>query len=150
LTFAKSSQTELTERKYEMNIDYDGVNSVISEAVNKYESRLISVIVEAMDDGEITKVQIPFEWEICDVCRGNGNHSNRLGVINVDDWDDEELDGYFAGRYDVGCERCDGSGKIRVIAVDLLPEDVQQFVGEYRDGYSENLEERRSEMMWGC
>jgi len=132
-----------------MSIDYDGINSIIDEAVNRYELRLPSVIAEAMNDGEITKAQIPFEWEICNVCHGDGGHSNRLGVINVDDWDDEELDGYFAGRYDVTCERCNGSGKIRVIAVDSLPEDVQQFIGDYRDGYSENLAERRSEMMWG-
>jgi len=133
-----------------MNIDYDGINSMIDEAVNRYELRLPSVIAEAMNDGEITKAQIPFEWEICNVCRGDGGHSNRLGVINVDDWDDEELGDYFAGRYDVACERCDGSGKIRHIVTAYLPEDVQQFVEEYRRDYSDGLEERRSEMMWGA
>lgn len=133
-----------------MNIDYDGINSMIDEAVNRYELRLPSVIAEAMNDGEITKAHIPFEWEICHACRGDGSHSNRLGVINVDDWDDEELDGYFAGRYDVPCECCDGSGKVRHIVTASLPEDVQQFIEEYRRDYSENLEERRSEMMWGA
>ena len=132
-----------------MNIDYDGINSLIAESANRYEQDLVSVIADAMNDGEITKTPIPFEWEICDVCRGGGSHSNRLGVINPDDWNSDDLNDYFAGRYDVSCERCNGTGKIRVIAVDLLPEDVQQFIGEYRDCYSETLAERRFEMMWG-
>jgi RecJ-like exonuclease len=52
------------------------------------------------------------KWEICCNCEGEGAHSKRLGVINVDDWDSESLDDYMAGGYDQPCEVCKGIGKV--------------------------------------
>ena len=52
------------------------------------------------------------KWHICPTCSGDGKHSIALGVINRDEWDDEELSDYFAGNYDSICETCQGSGKV--------------------------------------
>jgi DnaJ-class molecular chaperone len=51
-------------------------------------------------------------WHICPTCSGDGAHSIALGVINRDEWSDDELDGYMAGDYDSICETCKGAGKI--------------------------------------
>lgn len=133
-----------------MHIDYDGINSFIDEQANRCEAGLISDLSDAMRDGSITRVSIQLCWEICDVCHGDGGHSNRLGVINLNEWSDDEIDGYFNGRYDVTCERCNGSGKVRVIDESVLPDDVASFINEYRNSYFEDLCERRSEMMYGA
>ena len=50
----------------------------------------------------------------CPDCNGEGKHSQHLGVINPEDWDDEDLDHYFAGHYDRTCRRCKGGGTLDV------------------------------------
>jgi RecJ-like exonuclease len=52
------------------------------------------------------------KWNICPVCNGDGAHSKRLGVINMDEWGQDELDDYFNGAYDSTCECCAGAGKV--------------------------------------
>jgi hypothetical protein len=42
-------------------------------------------------------------WLICDECSGTGKHSQHMGVISTEDWEDEDLDRYFAGHYDKPC-----------------------------------------------
>jgi hypothetical protein len=53
------------------------------------------------------------KWAICCNCGGDGSHARNLGVINPDEWTDEELEAYRCGAYDTACEDCDGSGKVR-------------------------------------
>ena len=52
------------------------------------------------------------KWHICPTCSGEGSHSIALGVIDVNEWDSDELSDYFAGGYDSPCETCKGSGKV--------------------------------------
>ena len=52
------------------------------------------------------------KWHICPTCSGEGAHSGALGVINRDEWSEDELADYFAGGYDSLCETCQGSGKL--------------------------------------
>jgi hypothetical protein len=42
-------------------------------------------------------------WLQCDNCNGTGKHSQHMGVISTEDWEDEDLDRYFAGDYDKPC-----------------------------------------------
>ena len=51
-------------------------------------------------------------WEICCNCDGNGSHAKHLGIIDTEEWSDEELDAYMNGGYDTACEVCDGTGKV--------------------------------------
>jgi hypothetical protein len=54
------------------------------------------------------------KWVICSNCKGEGRclPEGLRGVINTDEWSDDELDGYFGGEYDVPCTVCEGSGKV--------------------------------------
>lgn len=52
-------------------------------------------------------------WMICPTCRGDGSHARALGVINPDEWSDDEMADYMAGALDDICESCEGSGKVR-------------------------------------
>lgn len=131
-------------------IDYDGINSVLDEIGNREEKQLISSVVRAMKDGEITNCSLHLSWEICHICHGNGGHSRRLGVIDIENWDEESFSEYMNGRYDSRCEMCDGSGKIKVLNEDYLPEDVKEYINDYYINLSQHLAERRSEMYFGC
>jgi len=51
-------------------------------------------------------------WEICLNCDGEGCHAKKLGIINLEDWDDDSLENYMNGAYDSACEVCNGSGKV--------------------------------------
>jgi hypothetical protein len=58
--------------------------------------------------------RLPFSWEVCDCCGGSGTHVHRsidAGGLTAEDlreWDEDEREGYFSGRYDVSCEDCGG------------------------------------------
>jgi hypothetical protein len=131
-------------------IDYDGINSVTEEYLNSEMARMIPALTDAMRDGEVTNCQLHYEWQICDTCRGHGGHSRRLGVINRDDWDDEDFYDYMAGAYNATCEMCNGSGKVRELEVEMLPQDVQDWVERYQRDAAEDAAVRRWEMLNGC
>jgi DnaJ-class molecular chaperone len=66
-------------------------------------------------------------WQICPHCEGDGHHAKSLGVINMEDADEEFREDYFAGRYDRTCEICNGSGKVREgEAIDRMSALAQQ------------------------
>lgn len=67
------------------------------------------------------ELELPAVWDICDRCKGDGQHVNP----NIDghgisaeeweqDWDEESREGYFRGDYDVPCEARCTSGKVLV------------------------------------
>jgi hypothetical protein len=49
-------------------------------------------------------------WE----CDGQGKHSRHLGEITPSEWEDDDLQHYFAGGYDRPCRRCWGQGTLDV------------------------------------
>lgn len=57
-------------------------------------------------------------WIICPECAGDGKVDNPAfsnGFTHEELYEDEDFaEGYFAGRYDVTCSCCKGSGKIQV------------------------------------
>jgi hypothetical protein len=53
------------------------------------------------------------KWIICPDCGGDGHHARHLGVINRDEWEDEEFEHYMHGDYDRICDNCGGGGKVR-------------------------------------
>lgn len=67
------------------------------------------------EDG--SEIELPWRWEICGRCHGNGSHVNPAvdGWSRDSEWaDDDFIEGYFEGRYDVRCEEGCDHGKIRV------------------------------------
>jgi hypothetical protein len=134
-------------------IDYDAVEDDFQNQVNRYEAEMINHLMQAMSDGDVANCKLVYDWQICNVCRGNGGHSRRLGVISqeiIDDWDDEDLDYYMSGGYDQTCERCDGSGKVKELNLRSLPEDVLLWIAKYRDDSYNSAYMTRSERMMGA
>lgn len=85
-------------------------------------------------------------WMICPHCEGDGHHSMHLGVIDRDEWDEEDFDRYLEGVYDRECEVCHGSGKVRADEFDERPLIVRDGV-VYRD--ADDASEHWLRMMGG-
>lgn len=74
------------------------------------------------DEGEEVTLQLPAEYVVCGRCRGEGSHCNPAidgnGITESDreDWaDDDFMEGYLGGRYDVTCEECGGDRVVLVV-----------------------------------
>jgi len=68
------------------------------------------------ETGEEVVTSLPYKWQICSHCRGEGSSSAYLGAYTSDEWnqmDYEWQEDYIAGRFDRPCEHCEG-GKVRV------------------------------------
>ena len=67
------------------------------------------------DDG--SEIELPFKWEICSHCEGEGMSSAYLGAYTREDMDEagpEFMAEYMAGAYDKPCDCCGGSGKVKI------------------------------------
>jgi hypothetical protein len=92
---------------------------------------------ERGENGGVVEVELdaPAHWEICSRCSGNGTHVNPNidgnGITSSEwaEWDEDEREGYFSGRYDVQCEDCSGSGKILEI-------DHERFEAQHPAAYA--------------
>ncbi len=134
-------------------VDYDGERDVYLSRLEAGEREMLLALVDAMRDGEVTRWSPVYEWEICDTCRGEGGHSRRLGVITSEDWDDwsdEDRAHYLSGGYDATCDRCGGSGKVRVLDMESAPADVQAWVEGYERDLYESESIRYAERLAGC
>jgi len=63
-------------------------------------------IILITDDGKET--ELPGMWTICHKCRGKGHSSAHLGVVDRNDFTDEEWAQYLEGGYDRPCGCSDG------------------------------------------
>jgi DnaJ-class molecular chaperone len=105
------------------------------------------------DDG--SEIELPFKWEICSTCRGNGKSSAYLGAFTRSEMDEEGpefMEDYMAGHYDRTCDDCNGSGKIkRVDWSKLTKEQKREWNAQVRadnECAEEAAWERR--MLGGC
>ena len=69
-------------------------------------------------------------WIICPACEGDGSHVNPnidAGGIPAQQFaeDPQFAEEYFGGLYDVACQVCNQSGKIRQSQVEQLEEAAQ-------------------------
>jgi RecJ-like exonuclease len=69
----------------------------------------------------------PQKWEICCRCKGEGKHdhpafANGITQSEMREMGRDGMDSYFAGHYDVRCDECDGTGKVRALDVDAMDE----------------------------
>lgn len=86
--------------------------------------------IPAYVDGDGVEHQLPWKWEICGRCHGNGTHGNpAFDGLSADDefWHDDEdfLPDYLEGKYDVACEAGCESGKVRAVdEARMSPEQV--------------------------
>lgn len=86
------------------------------------------------DEGE--EIQLPTKWAICDRCRGEGHHSNPAFDGTTTEWwydgdpDGESLQAYMSGAYDIPCDDCHGSGKVKEVDRDRCTERQLEILRE--------------------
>lgn len=94
-------------------------------------------------------VEVPGKYEVCDRCRGENKHT-KPGIddhgLSFEDFaeDPDFEEDYFAGVYDVVCERCKG---LRVV---VIP-DLDRCTEEQRRKVEAHLDEKadiRHERVW--
>lgn len=100
-------------------------------------------------------VQIGTRWEVCPRCNGEGHHGNpAFDGASISDFDEEFLDGYFSGDYDVSCAECGGRTTVQVDDLSsLTPEQFENYELERRqeaENRYENYITYRAEMGLGC
>ncbi len=69
-----------------------------------------------MNDG--TEVFFPAVKAVCYNCNGEGSvlcDGLRGQVMDFEEWEQEEVDGYFNGNYDVSCPVCKGNNVVSEI-----------------------------------
>ena len=103
------------------------------------------------DDG--TETELPFRWEICGHCRGEGKSSAYLGAYTRDEMDEqgqEFFEDYMAGRYDRACDRCDGAGKVKRVDWLKLTREQRRAWNEQVRSDREMAAEEAAERRAGC
>lgn len=103
------------------------------------------------DDGSGT--ELPFKWSICSGCDGHGKSSAYLGAYTRSEMDEagpEFLEDYMAGRYDRACDRCEGSGKVRIVDWSKLTKTQRKAWNAQVRGEREDRAVERAERAMGA
>jgi hypothetical protein len=102
---------------------------------------------------------LPHCWAICERCRGEGRHDHPAFANGItssewrDEWDPDAREAYMRGDYDVPCEVCDRTGKVRVPNVAAMTYPQKRLAAARRRAARWHLEfetERRAEERMGC
>lgn len=107
----------------------------------------ITVTYSEGDETEKT-LDLAFTWEICSPCEGNGTSSAYLGAYTADDWDqmdDSFKDDFKSGALARECDCCGGSGKVRKIREDMIPQRMREPIAAYRRSMDELAADEASE-----
>tara|TARA_R100001463_G_scaffold58250_1_gene110518 strand:+ start:704 stop:1174 length:471 start_codon:yes stop_codon:yes gene_type:complete len=90
-------------------------------------------------------------WGICNICSGSGKVVNPNidagGISDWSEWDYEEREAYFSGRYDQPCPECRGSGKV---LNPNFPKDIQDLLNEWEEDDYQSHKEHLAELAYGC
>ena len=93
---------------------------------------------------------IKFKWIICPCCQGEGSienpaFNNGFTVSEWDEMDDCQKNHYMKGAYDVPCDECDSSGKVKVEYVALMTfGEKRKYIIKMRE--DEEMRQINSEM----
>ena len=96
--------------------------------------RLIFVLCDDEDDEEIHT--LPAKYAVCDTCGGRGKHVNPAidaSGLTQDDFDEDPdfAEGYWGGRYDVGCYECKGARVVPVPNEDAMNDDERELYDKW-------------------
>jgi hypothetical protein len=96
-------------------------------------SMTLSFVLEN-DSEEEKEYTLPMRYCVCGTCGGKGRHVNpgvdANGITSSEwsDWDEEEKEAYFSGRYDVDCYECGGEKVVPEINEEMAdPKLLQQL-----------------------
>src|SRR5690606_37284863 len=115
---------------------------------------MVGTVTVFDDEGEPVEADIGFRYCVCDTCAGRGRHTSPsidAGGLSADDWDDDDMELYQSGAYDVACYGCGGRG--------LMPEPAPRNdsergilakIEEMENDRAASHAEQRAEMMMGA
>jgi hypothetical protein len=105
------------------------------------------------ETGEEKVFQLESKREVCPRCQGIGRHSREdiddsyLVDIMIADGDEEGLEGYYNGNYDVICTVCNGQN---VVDAPVFPEWMQKKLNEWYRWEAEYRRECDAERRMGA
>ena len=109
-----------------------------SREVGQRGARTFVLLTREDDEGVEKTTELSAKIEICGCCSGKGTHVNP--AIDGHGLSQEEMDedpdfreDYFAGKYDVSCEDCGGTGRVAVVDWTGHPELAQQVAADLRE-----------------
>jgi len=130
--------------------------NIVERAAHNVVVRCAKCGSEEIDD-VLIETALPWVWEICGGCNGNGKHDHPAfgnGITadewNGPDWDDDSRQTYRSGGYDVSCGECDGTGKVMVVDEDACDPDLLDAYRDDREAAAECDAESRMERMMGA
>lgn len=91
-----------------------------------------------------------YRWTICDRCDGEGKtghpaFDNGITSSEWNEWDEEDRRNYMNGLYDVTCEGCKGTGKVKIPDVSRMTfAEKRELVVERRNMRADRENERIS------
>jgi hypothetical protein len=100
------------------------------------------------DDGEKIELKVTWHWIICERCRGEGKHVHDAYSVWTDEdrYEDPEcFEDMLDGKYDVTCEACHGSGKVRAILVTEWDSPEYKEIYKKLENYIEDDRSYRAE-----
>lgn len=119
------------------------------------QNRQVLTFTSENEEGEEVEHTLTFKWSVCSSCLGRGRYTNPaidahgITASEMSEWEDDEREGYFEGRYDVTCENC--QGKRVEPELDLEGDDPAQIAfREWADNESSYRAEREAERAFGC
>ena len=96
-------------------------------------------IEDGVYDGTNIKY-LPYRWAICSTCHGEGTR-RMVSEEYIAEMDEDEREDLRAGRYDIACDECHGTGKIKVIDVERCsPEDLEEYRSQEQDRIASEYE----------
>lgn len=106
-----------------------------------------------------TSLEVRMKYVVCSVCNGKGTHVNPSidaggisfgGDFDGDPWEEDEIEGYMSGRYDVTCYTCGGKRVEPVLDTDNNSKEVIKAIDDHLNGLAEDWAEREAERRMGC
>ena len=106
------------------------------------------------EEDDSMQLELPGKWAICHQCEGSGrmvNPSIDCGGITQDewyDWDEDDREGYFSGRYDVSCSvaGCQDGKVFSPVFPPLIAQEIEDREREAAD----DARQRAMELRYGC
>ena len=96
------------------------------------------------------------KMEVCQECGGTGSHVRRdiddSAMVDSmrEDGDDEGLEAYFGGAYDVRCTRCNGANVVLVPNMDEMDAEFLKRIQEWEQSEYEYQRECAAERRMGA
>jgi hypothetical protein len=107
------------------------------------------------EDDEFYEMEIPAKYEVCSTCDGKGKHVNPSidsHGLSREDFDDDPdfAEDYFAGRYDVPCNECDGNRVSPEVDWNRMTPEDKKYVEDWIEDHYSYQRECDMERRMGC